>query len=507
MVVEKAQSIFDVVIVGSGISGLFVALKLPSDLSILVVTKSDLKTSSSAKAQGGIAATIDTNDSFDKHIKDTITAGAGLCDPNVVNQIISEGPNIIAQLQQFGAHFNSTAGQLDLAKEGGHSHRRVVHFADKTGQHVSEVLIKQTLKRSNITIIENTIAIDLIDLSKATIIHAKVFVLASGGNSGAYKFNTNPGQLYGDGIAIAWRAGCRIANLEFHQFHPTCLKTNDQPLLLSEALRGEGALLKLANGKRFMHKYHPKAELASRDIVALAIDTEIKKLQLDCVYLDLRHLDSHFIKTRFPTLFAKCLQAGYDMTTELLPIIPAAHYCCGGVVSNIHGETDRSNLYAVGEVGCTFLHGANRLASNSLLECLVVASNAAAVITANISKITIDNSALQLPFKFKAKTLEDANTKQHIDALKTIMSDYLSVQRNQKSLLEGQQKVQQLAPQIQQLLDNSKPSSHWCHLRNLLTVVQLTFQCVLNRKESRGLNYNQDFPNSSSIAKNTILHP
>ena len=525
---KKPLPQYDVVVVGSGVAGILTALKLPANIQVLLISKDKLDVSSSYMAQGGIAAKLSASDSFEQHIADTMRCGVGLCNLEVVSEIVHSGPNAIAGLQKLGVQFTEEEGKLHLTQEGGHRCRRVAHAGDFTGREVSSTLLQQLKSRLNITVIDCFLAIDLItDIDarqqrkkcigiylydclerKAYAVASKQIVLATGGCSKMYYYSSNPETSIGDGIAMAWRAGCRVANLEFQQFHPTCLYVeDDRRLLLSEAMRGEGAYLHLPNGTKFMQNYHQLADLAPRDVVARAIDSEMKKNGLKHVFLNLAHKDELTIKKSFPTLWQKCLQFGFDMCSEPLPVVPAAHYCCGGVYANIDGSTDLQNLYAVGEVACTFMHGANRLASNSLLECIVIADNLARQIEQTNAKITLSEAIRP----WQNNTIQGSDAKVHIshlwEQLRHTMWDYVGIERSSKRLRKAQQLLANYKLEINAYYVHCELETKLIELRNLVTVADLVVDCALRRKESRGLHHTKDYPKQLEVLSNTVLVP
>lgn len=529
----------DVLIIGGGAAGLSLALRLSQDnLSITLLSKSELTEGSSLYAQGGIAAVLDDDDNFEAHIKDTHVAGAGLCKDAAVRKVVEGAPSAINWLVDKGVKFTLVEGneydgedsEYHLTREGGHSHRRVIHAKDATGREVETTLEQHVRALPNVTILENHIAIDLItaqklkgqkrarcygayalDIDKKQVetYSARAVVLASGGASKAYLYTTNPDTSTGDGIAMAWRAGCRIANMEFVQFHPTCLyHPYAKGSLISEAVRGEGGLLRLPNGDRFMDAHHELAELAPRDIVARAIDYEMKKGGFDSVFLDISHRDSEFILDHFPNIAASCEKYGYDLTKQPVPVVPAAHYTCGGILTDLRGRTDLKRLYAVGESSCTGLHGANRLASNSLLECLVIATEAADDIRKRLKK---QESALpELPSWDESQVAdpdEQIVVSHNWDELRRFMWDYVGIVRTNKRLERARNRVQLLQEEIVEYYGNFRVNNDLIELRNLATIAQLTIECALTRKESRGLHYTLDYPQARDFAADTVLTP
>tara|TARA_R110000822_G_scaffold159476_11_gene299286 strand:+ start:8874 stop:10532 length:1659 start_codon:yes stop_codon:yes gene_type:complete len=520
----------DVLVIGSGAAGMTVALQLADHHKVALLSKSAIKSGSTWYAQGGIAAVFDNEDSVESHIQDTLVAGAGLCHEDAVKYTVENGPEAIRWLIEQGVEFtqneNNTA--YHLTQEGGHSHRRILHTADATGKEVSTSLADKVIKNNNIELFENHVIVDLItqadrnssrirctgayglDTSKdrVCVFQAKVVILATGGASKAYLYTSNPDGASGDGIAVAWRRGCRVANMEFNQFHPTCLyHPNAKAFLMTEALRGEGAYLKLPNGERFMTKFHPKAELAPRDIVARAIDHEMKRLGSDCVYLDISHKSAEFLESHFPTVKAQCLAYGIDITKEPIPVVPAAHYTCGGIMVNQKGQTDLWNLYAIGETAFTGLHGANRMASNSLVECIVYGRSAAAAINLNIADIPEPEPARPWDESRVTHSDEDVIISHNWDELRRFMWDYVGIVRTQKRLERAQHRVELLQKEIQDYYSNYKISRDLLELRNLVLVAELIIRCAKQRKESRGLHFTLDYPNTSPIAKDTIMVP
>jgi len=526
---------FDVLILGSGAAGLALALRLPEFVSIAVVSKRELSEGSTYYAQGGISAVLDANDSMDSHVEDTLEAGAGLCDPERVKLVVEHGPASIRWLFDQGVEFTRDAKAIDaggyhLTREGGHTHRRVVHAADATGKAVETTLEERVRSRPNIHLFERHIAVDLISGRKLDIepdrclgayvldrqggevktLLARFVAVATGGASKVYLYTSNPDVSTGDGIAMAWRAGCRVANMEFMQFHPTCLyHPQARTFLITEALRGEGGRLLLPNGEPFMPRFDERAELAPRDIVARAIDYEMKRLRAECLYLDISHRPADFVVEHFPTIHARCLELGIDITREPIPVVPAAHYTCGGVVTDEMARTDLPGLYAIGEVAYTGLHGANRMASNSLLECLVFATQAAADIQARLPGVPPppdvppwDASRVQEP--------DEAVVVSHNwEELRRFMWDYVGIVRTNKRLQRARRRVDLLRHEIIEYYGNFPVSNDLLELRNLVDVADLIVQSAQRRCESRGLHYTLDYPeiDTSKPPQNTILTP
>jgi L-aspartate oxidase len=526
----------DILVIGGGAAGLTLALKMADHAKITVLSKSSLKQGSTYYAQGGIAAVLDREDREVAHVEDTLKAGAGLCHRDVVEYTVGRAHECIEWLVEQGVTFSQDTGSINtnilgnyhLTKEGGHSHRRVIHAADATGKAVFETLANKALSHPNIHFATNCVAVDLLtstklgrpgsdcfgayvlheDTGKIQTISARFTVLATGGASKVYLYTSNPDGACGDGVAMAWRAGCRVANMEFNQFHPTCLyHPQDRTFLISEALRGEGALLKLPDGTRFMPNYHDMAELAPRDIVARAIDAEMKKTGCDCVFLDITHQSLDFIKEHFPTIYARCLSLGIDISRQPIPVVPAAHYSCGGVVVDKHGQTDISNLYAIGETSCTGLHGANRMASNSLLECFVFAFSASEHIK---SKLKTTLRATELPLWDESQVTdsdEDVVVAHNWDEIRRFMWDYVGIVRTTKRLHRAQHRIQLLQSEIHEYYSNYRISTPLLELRNLALVAELIINSALARKESRGLHYCLDFPQQDVGLHDTILIP
>ena len=522
---------FDVLIIGTGLAGLSTALKLADTKKIALISKRELAVSSSQWAQGGIASAISEEDSVEAHIKDTLMAGAGLCDEAVVSYVTHHSQEALEWLTELGVNFtkDQTNNSLHLTKEGGHSYRRVAHVADSTGKAIQNVLIERIRKHPNITIFEDHIAVDLITLKKinphnenpnrclgAYILEnktgdvltfcAQITILATGGASKVYLYTTNPDVSTGDGIAMAWRAGCRVANMEFVQFHPTCLfHPHAKSFLISEVLRGEGAILKLPDGQPFMHLYDARKELAPRDIVARAIDFEMKKRGLDCVYLDISHKPKAFIQDHFPTIYQRCLELNIDISRDPIPVVPAAHYTCGGVMTNLHAQSDIDQLYVIGEAAYTGLHGANRLASNSLLECLVLSD--AAIKSILLEKKT---ELIKLPLWDESR-VTDADEEVLIthtwNELRRFMWNYVGIVRTNKRLARALHRIHMLRDEVHEFYTNFKISNDLIELRNLLQVAELIVLSAIERKESRGLHFSKDYPNMDSSKKITVMTP
>jgi L-aspartate oxidase len=522
------QHQFDVVIIGSGTAGLSAALHLPPTLRIAILAKSDLSQTSSYWAQGGISAVLDPEDSVELHAQDTLRTGGGICDEAVVNFVTSNGPECIQWLVNLGMPFTRDNPEIidsawHLTREGGHGKRRVVHAADSTGKALQQTLQAHVSERPNIEVFHNYVAVDLItwerkcvglyaynrDSQHVELFRAQKTILASGGASKVYLYTSNPDGSTGDGIAMAWRAGCRVANMEFNQFHPTCLYHPEaRTFLITEAVRGEGGKLLLPDGERFMPRFDERAELAPRDIVARAIDHEMKRLGVDCVYLDISHKSRAFIKSHFPAIYERCLHFDIDITREPIPVVPAAHYTCGGVVVDTDGHTDLENLYAIGEVTYSGLHGANRMASNSLLECLVYARAAARSIA---TEIDIRNPLPVLERWDESQVTdsdEDIVVSHNWDELRRFMWDYVGIVRTDKRLERAQHRTELLKQEINDYYGNYKVSADLLELRNLVVVADLIIRSAMARKESRGLHFTLDYPATRNKYRGpTILDP
>ncbi|MCC2682180.1 MAG: L-aspartate oxidase [Nitrosospira multiformis] len=528
------QLTFDTLIIGSGLAGLTLALNLAQNRKVGLITKRALLDGASGWAQGGIAATLSEEDSAEAHFHDTLVAGAGLCNEEVTRYVVKNGPQAVQWLIDQGVPFTRDGGNgtgYHLTREGGHSVRRVIHAADATGKAVQLTLIERAHAHPNITVLEYHVAIDLITSAKlgARIEHpykkgnrclgayvldsregrvrtiaANNTVLATGGAGKVYLYTTNPDTATGDGIAMGWRAGCRIANMEFIQFHPTCLyHPHAKSFLISEAVRGEGGLLKLPDGTRFMAAHDERAELAPRDIVARAIDFEMKKRGLDCVYLDISHKPADFLKEHFPTIYQRCLEFGIDITKEPIPVVPAAHYTCGGVVTDWNGKTDLDNLYAIGETAHTGLHGANRLASNSLLECLVFGQAAARDIMQQAPE-----SITALPQWDESRVTnadEEIVISHNWDELRRFMWSYVGIVRTTKRLQRAQHRINLLREEISEYYANFHVTNDLLELRNLVDTADLIVQSAMLRHESRGLHYSKDYPELLPDARDTVL--
>ncbi|EFH7426891.1 L-aspartate oxidase [Escherichia coli] len=524
----------DVLIIGSGAAGLSLALRLADQHKVIVLSKGPVTEGSTFYAQGGIAAVFDETDSIDSHVEDTLIAGAGICDRHAVEFVASNARSCVQWLIDQGVLFDTHVQpngeeSYHLTREGGHSHRRILHAADATGREVQSTLVSKAQNHPNIRVLERSNAVDLIvsdkiglpgtrrvvgawvwNRNKETVetCHAKAVVLATGGASKVYQYTTNPDISSGDGIAMAWRAGCRVANLELNQFHPTALyHPQARNFLLTEALRGEGAYLKRPDGTRFMPDFDERGELAPRDIVARAIDHEMKRLGADCMFLDISHKPADFIRQHFPMIYEKLLGLGIDLTQEPVPIVPAAHYTCGGVMVDDHGRTDVEGLYAIGEVSYTGLHGANRMASNSLLECLVYGWSAAEDITRRMSDA---HGVSTLP-PWDESRVENPDERVVIQhnwhELRLFMWDYVGIVRTTKRLERALRRITMLQQEIDEYYAHFRVSNNLLELRNLVQVAELIVRCAMMRKESRGLHFTLDYPELLTHSGPSILSP
>jgi len=531
----KNQYQYDVLVIGAGAAGLSLALSLADHARIAVLAKSKLTEGATLYAQGGISAVVDDQDSNESHINDTLTAGAGICDEKAVQFTINSGKEAINWLVDQGVNFTKNDkpngdNPYHLTQEGGHSYRRVLHSADSTGREIEESLESQARKNSNIQLFEHHIVVDLITGKKIGLSHnrclgayvldrkqqhvvvfrAKFIILATGGASKVYLYTSNPDVSTGDGIAIAWRAGCQVANMEFIQFHPTCFyEPKAKSFLISEAVRGEGGKLLLPDGSPFMNRFDPRGELAPRDIVARAIDHEMKRLGADHLLLDISYKPDDFIKQHFPTIFERLKTFGYDMTKQALPVVPAAHYTCGGVMTDLQGRTDINGLYAIGEVAYTGLHGANRMASNSLLECVVFAFSAAKNILENLDEIEMPGKLPHWDESRVTDSDEEVVVSHNWDELRRFMWDYVGIVRTDKRLQRAKRRVDMLQKEIMEYYSNFRINNDLLELRNLVQVAELIIESALSRKESRGLHYTLDYPekNDEKFLCNTVLTP
>jgi L-aspartate oxidase len=526
-----------VLIIGGGAAGLSLALRLADQCTVAIITKGPSKDGSTYYAQGGVSAVLSEQDSFTSHMDDTANVGGSLSNKETIQFAVEHGPENIRWLQELGVPFSqdtfkSGQRELHLTREGGHTHRRVVHAADATGKAMSDTLENHARQHDNITFFEHHIAVDLITdekqgytttnnrcigayaLNKNTnhveTFAARFVILATGGASKVYLYTSNPDGSTGDGIAMAWRAGCSVSNMEFNQFHPTCLYHPEaKSFLISEAIRGEGGKLLLPNGKRFMDKFDERGELASRDIVARAIDHEMKRLGIPCIYLDISHRSPAFIASHFPTIHERCLKYGIDITKEPIPVVPAAHYTCGGVNTDLNGQTDISHLYAIGETAHTGLHGSNRMASNSLLECLVFAQSTSKHILKELDKTHTFQKISQWDESRVSDSDEEVVISHNWDELRRFMWDYVGIVRTDKRLERAMHRASMLQQEINDYYSNFRISSDLIELRNLTLVAELIIRSAMQRKESRGLHYSLDYPvaDDSGIAKDTVLKP
>ncbi|VTQ53754.1 succinate dehydrogenase flavoprotein subunit [Campylobacter jejuni] len=530
----SSEFVSDVLIIGSGAAGLSLALRLADHCHVTVLSKGPLNEGSTFYAQGGIAAVFDEADSIASHVDDTLIAGAGLCDKEAVEFIASNARHCVQWLIDQGVLFDtetnaSSEERYHLTREGGHSHRRILHAADATGKEVETTLVGKARAHANICVKERYNAVDLITSSKLGLagtqrvvgayvwnrdkehvetLRAKAVVLATGGAAKVYQYTTNPDISSGDGVAMAWRAGCRVANLEFNQFHPTCLyHPQARNFLLTEALRGEGALLKRPDGTRFMPDFDERGELAPRDVVARAIDHEMKRLGADCMYLDISHRPPEFIKHHFPMIDEKLQSLGIDLTKEPIPIVPAAHYTCGGVMVDQHGRTDLDGLYAIGEVSYTGLHGANRLASNSLLECVVYGWSAAEDIIKRLPHARLAKNIPQWDESRVDNSDEQVVIQHNWHELRLFMWDYVGIVRTTKRLERALRRIMTLQQEIDEYYANFRISNNLLELRNLVLVAELIVRSALERKESRGLHFTLDYPELQENPQPTILQP
>ncbi len=525
----------EVLIIGSGAAGLSLALRLPPSVKVAVIAKGPETASSTYYAQGGISSVLRPDDSFASHVEDTLNAGAGLCNEEAVRFTVEKGPENIQWLADLGVPFTSDLSKegqktWHLTREGGHSYRRVIHAADATGKALETTLLNHALHSDNIEIFNHHNAVDLITGGKLGLDHnrcigayaynkqkdcvesfqARSVVLATGGASKVYLYTSNPDGATGDGIAMAWRAGCRVANMEFMQFHPTCLYHPEaKSFLLTEALRGEGGKLLLPDGQRFMDRFDERAELAPRDIVARAIDHEMKRLGAECMYLDISHKPAAFIRSHFPTIYARCKELGMDITKQPVPVVPAAHYTCGGVHTDLNGCTDVENLYAIGETAFTGLHGANRMASNSLLECLVFSQSASKHIQQQLSQKHNWDTVRPWDESRVTDSDEDVVVSHNWDELRRFMWDYVGIVRTDKRLQRAKHRVDLLLSEIEEYYGNYKINNDLLELRNLAVVADLIIRCAMQRKESRGLHYTLDYPetDTTDTPHNSVLSP
>ena len=528
------KHISDILVLGSGLAGLSYALKVADFATVNLVTKQEITETSTRMAQGGIAAVLGPDDRFEYHVQDTLTVGEGLSHPDIVELVVHQGPERILELVSLGAHFDIGAdNDFDLAREGGHSHRRIIHAHDMTGAEVERILVEKAQAHPNIKIFEYHMGVNLITEERlvrrgARVVNreatclgayvlntktgevdtflASITLLATGGAGKVYLYTSNPDIATGDGVAMAYRAGALIGNMEFVQFHPTCLyHPAAKNFLISEALRGEGAILLDRQGRAFMGDYHPQKDLAPRDIVAQAIDSEMKKSGAECVFLDISHKDADFIKSRFPNIYQKCQEFGFDMTREPIPVVPAAHYMCGGVVVDHCGRTSIKHLYAVGEVSMTGLHGANRLASNSLLEALVFSHQAAQDARENLAgrQVTVNAGVPEWNPMGATVSHEIVVVSHNWDEIRRMMWNYVGIVRTERRLLRAQHRIDLIQQEINEYYWNFLITSDLLELRNIATVAELIILMALRRKESRGLHYNLDFPHRDDVNFNT----
>ncbi len=527
----------DFLVIGSGLAGLSYALKMADHGRVIILSKMPAPQTNTSMAQGGIAAVMSDDDSFEDHIRDTMVAGAGLCDPDVVRAVVEAAPDRVQDLLNWGIRFDledSQGGKIDLTREGGHSHRRILHVQDHTGQEIHRQLLAKARAHHNIEFHENMFAVDLIlnrNLARfltdpARCLGAYVFdkacnemreyfaritLLATGGAGKVYLYTSNWSGATGDGIAMAARAGARVANLEFMQFHPTCLyHPSARNFLITEAMRGEGAKLINSEGVAFTKKYHPMGSLAPRDIVARSIDAELKRSGASCVYLDITHKPAQFLKDRFPVIYGRCLEFGIDMTKDPIPVVPAAHYLCGGVVTDLHGRTDIVGLLAAGETACTGLHGANRLASNSLLECLIFSHNAAQFSIKNISSFPLPERHEKDWIPYQEYNEDEMVVITHMwDEIRRVMWNYMGIVRSNRRLQRAKIRLENILREVKDYYGSYRMHSDIIELRNLAQVANMSVKCALMRQESRGIHYNIDYPfkpeNEQSEGVDSIL--
>jgi L-aspartate oxidase len=533
---------FDILIIGSGAAGLTLALKTADFARVAVLSKGDLNQGATFYAQGGIAAVLDETDSIESHVADTLSAGVGLCHEYIVQHIVAESAEAVKWLVEQGVTFtkkesfergenksmSAELSSLHLTQEGGHSNRRIIHATDATGKAVFETLHRRAQAHPNIELLADCTAVDLVtqkredgsgnvcvgayvlnlESGSVDLIKSKFVTLATGGASKAYLYTTNPDGASGDGIAMAWRAGCRAANMEFNQFHPTCLfHPHAKSFLITEALRGEGATLELPDGSRFMPSFDSREELAPRDIVARAIDHEMKRLGCDCVYLNITHIPAEFLTENFPTIYSRCLEFGIDITTDRIPVVPAAHYTCGGIMVSKNGETDIDHLYAIGETSFTGLHGANRMASNSLLECFIVAFGAAKDIQSKIASTAYGTNIDAWDESRVSKSDDEVLVSHNWDELRRCMWDFVGIVRNDERLQRAERRINILRDEVQDYYIKHRVTKDMLELRNLVLVSELIIACAIQRKESRGLHFTLDYPELTANPSDTILNP
>ena len=526
---SNARTEVDVLVIGAGAAGLSAALRLAPAFKVLVLSKESIRSSSTNRAQGGVAAVTDPEDSLESHVRDTLKAGAGLCNRSTVELVVSKASAVVEYLSKLGVQFDMENGSPHLAKEGAHSFRRVLHVADATGHAIATKLIARAFKHPNIEIRTDRVAIDVVTNRASTskdrkvlgayvynrksgsveTVRARSVILATGGASKVYKYTSNPDGATGDGIAIAYRAGCRVSNMEFNQFHPTCLFHSDaRSFLISEAVRGEGGKLILPSGESFVHRFDGRGELAPRDVVARAIDFEMKKSGLDCVFLDVTHMSRQKIEERFPQICNKLDSIGIDMSTEPIPIVPAAHYTCGGVLVDHYGATDVDGLYAIGETACTGMHGANRLASNSLLECLVYAMTTADHILERIKDYkSVREDVCDWDESKVTNSDEDVVLTQNWSELRRFMWNYVGIVRTDKRLERAARRIELLKNEVYDYYSNYRVNGDLLELRNLILVADLIVQSARWRKESRGLHFTLDYPQTNVRAVPSVVHP